>query len=189
MIRWAHDENTQIGDVSNTILGIDNEELNFVKQFVIAALVDKQGEGLASLNDPIVRADVDRVLRNERKTAVVNEQIKGKTTIGEIAEMFSVSKEPASNVKYGNPSITNAGVEPKVVATASKLAVGALSGAINGNEGIYVISLANSQDAGSIPDVERNRREITTSLSQAISGKLFQDMKDNAEIEDNRNTL
>ena len=189
LIRWAHDEATQVGDVSNTILGIDNEELNYVKQFVIAALIDRQDEGLASINDPIVRADVDRVLRNERKTALVNDQIQGKGSLAEIGQLFNVAKETAVSVTYGNPRIMNAGVEPKVVARASNLTTGNLSEAINGKEGIYVIQLVNALDAGNLDDPERNRREVTTSLSQAISGKLFQDMKDNASIEDKRNTL
>jgi len=186
LIYWAHKDETNVGDVSNTLLGIEDPKLNYTKQFVVAGLTAKSVEGLASLSDPTVKAEVDRILRNEKKAAVVNKKLSELNSLDAVASTYGVSKKTASGFKYGEAQIADAGVEPKVAGVAANTAAGKLSKAIDGNEGVYVLQPIGKIDPPEITDLKKTRQDITQKISQAVSGKLFEDMKENADIVDKR---
>jgi peptidyl-prolyl cis-trans isomerase D len=187
IIDWAHEEGSKVNMVNTSLLGIDNEALNYTKQYVVASLTNKTPKGLASANDPIVKAEVDRILRNKKKAALVDKKLNEVNTLDGIAGAYGVSVRTANAVQYNNADISPATSEPKVVALAAATATGKVSKAIAGNEGVYVVRTTNKTEAATIADIKTTRQSINRVVTGAVSSKILDDMKEDADIVDSRN--
>jgi len=186
LINWAHDPETGIGEVTNRPYSIENEILNCTDKFVVAALTARAPKGLASITDSKVKADVDRILRNEKKTALVKQKLATLTSLDAIAGEYGLPKETATGVTYGSANITAATFEPKVAGLAAATAVGQMSTAVGGKEGIYVVNVTSVTDPKPIDNLESARTRLTSRTASVISGGILQAEKDAADIEDNR---
>lgn len=187
IIEWGHEENTKEGMVNPSLLGIDNEELNYTKQYVVASITTKSPEGLASAKDPIVKAQVDRILRNKKKAAIVNKKLSEANTLQGIASAYGADVRTASAIQFDNAKISPTVTEPKVVALAAATPNGQLSKAIAGNEGVYVVQPTNKTEAPTVADIKTTRQSINRVVTGAVSSKILDDMKEDADIVDKRN--
>lgn len=188
IISWAHAPETEEGSTTNRPFALENTELNYTEKFIVPLLVSRSPAGLASIKDLQIRADVDRILRNEKKTQIVKEKLATLTSLDAIAGQYSVIKEEAKQVNYGSATIPNKGAEPKVLGLVAKTPVGQMSGAVGGNEGVYVVKTTNVQPAGAINNLPIARNNITRITGQLLAENvLFENMKDNADIVDERN--
>jgi peptidyl-prolyl cis-trans isomerase D len=189
IIKWAHDVETTEGEVTNRPYSVENEELNCTDKYVVTALVSRASEGLASLEDSKVKGDVDRIIRNQKKTDLVKSKLSKLTSLEAIAAEFSVIKETATNVVYESAYIGAIGAEPKVAALASITEAGALSKAVGGKEGVYILELTSKTAAPPVTNVAVSRTEVSRKLGQLISQQtLFNEIKENAEVIDERSS-
>ncbi|BDS15260.1 peptidylprolyl isomerase [Aureispira anguillae] len=186
IIRWAHNPETENGEVTNRPYFMENEQLNYTEKFVVTALVSKLPKGLASIDDPQVRGDVGNILRNEKKTAMVKSELASLTSLDAIAGKYGIIKESAANVQYGSANVGTVGVEPKVAALAAATEVGQMSGAVGGNEGVYVLQVTSRNEAPAIVNLKSSRDKVSRRISQVISTGVYDNMKDNADIVDDR---
>jgi peptidyl-prolyl cis-trans isomerase D len=189
IIRWAHDPETEIGEVTNRPYSVENEDLNCTEKFVITSLVSRNEKGLASLDDPQVKGDVDRIIRNQKKTDLVKAKLSSLTSLDAIAGEYSLIKETATNVAYESAYLGTIGSEPKVVALAAVTEVGQMSAAIGGKEGVYVLELTSIAEAPKLPRTAGPRNNISRRIDQIVSAEtIYNNIKENAEIEDNRSS-
>jgi len=188
IIRWAHNEETAVGEVTNRPYAVENEELNCTEKFVVTALNAKSAKGLATIKDPQVKADVDRIIRNEKKTEAVKAKLTSLTSLDAIAGAFGsgLIKETATNVQYSSGNLGVIGAEPKVVALAAATAAGEMSGAVGGKEGVYILQMTAKTEAPAIDNVKAARDKVTRRISQVVSGGVYEGMKESSDIEDNR---
>lgn len=186
IIRWAHEKTTEIDEVTNQAYVVEDEALNYTKQFVAAALTARTKAGLASIKDPQVRGDVDRIIRNEKKVALVQEKAKTASSLDALAGQYGVVKESAIATKYGSANVGAVGAEPKVVARAASTALGTISSAVGGREGVYVLEVLSKNEAPAITDVKTAREKTSQRLARVISSGVYRNMKDNADIIDDR---
>lgn len=186
IIRWAHNDATEMNEVTNQAYVLEDEALNYTKQFVVAALTSRTEAGLASIEDPQVRGDVDRILRNEKKTTLVQEKAKNAGSLDALAGQYGVVKESAIAVKYGTANVGTAGTEPKVAAAAAGTEIGQMSQAVGGREGVYVVNVTSKNEAPAISDVETARQKTSQRLARVVSSGVYRNMKDNADIIDDR---
>ena len=164
LIRWAHEGTTEVNEVTNQAYIIEDEALNYTKQFVVAALTSRTKAGLASIQDPQVRGDVDRILRNEKKVELVQAKVGTAGSLDALAGQYGVVKESAIAVKYGSANVGTAGTEPKVAAMAANTALGTISKAVGGSEGVYVLEVSSKNDAPAITDVKTAREKTSHCL-------------------------
>jgi peptidyl-prolyl cis-trans isomerase D len=186
IIRWAHDETTEQNSVTNRAYTVEDEALNYTKQFVVAGLTNRTKAGLASIEDPQVRSEVDRIIRNEKKVKLVQEKASTAGSLDALAGMYSVIKEPAINVKYGSASVGTVGTEPKVAAAAASTPMGSISEAVGGREGVYVVEVLSVTEAPAINDLKGARQKTSGRIARVVSSGVYQNMKDNADIVDDR---
>ncbi|MCP4439985.1 MAG: hypothetical protein GY810_13650 [Aureispira sp.] len=189
IIKWAHSETTETGAIANLPYIYSDEELNYTKQFVVPALVSKSEKGLATINDPAVRAEADRAVRNKKKAELVKKELGEAASLADVNTKYGVPTEVATNVAYASSFITNVGLEPKVVAVASKLETGKVSSAIQGNEGVYVISVLSKNTPPAPADYNRAKQEIAQRAGQVVASGLFEALRNTSTIEDNRSTF
>lgn len=186
IIRWANNPATEIGAVTNRPYFMENEELNYTEKFVVTALVSRTAKGLASIEDPQIRADVSSILRNEKKTALVKGELASLTSLDAIAGKYGIVKQSAAGVQYGSANIGSVGVEPKVAALAAATEVGQMSGAVGGNEGVYVVQVTSRNEAPPIVNLKSSRDKISRRIAQVISSNVYDSMKEDADIVDER---
>lgn len=188
IIRWAHNPETEIGVVTNRPYALENTELNYTEKFIVTVLVSRTPKGLATLDDPQVRSEVDRILRNQKKTEVVKAKLAKITSLDALAGEYSLIRETATNVKYSAANLGGAiGVEPKVLALAAATEAGKMSGAVGGKEGVYVLQVTSKIDAQPITNVKASRDQITGRIAQIVSERtIFEGLKEVADIQDDR---
>lgn len=189
IIKWAHSEGTEAGEVSNMPYMYDDEELNYTKQFVVPVLVSKNKKGLASIDDPAVRAEADRAVRNKKKAAFVKSELGEINALADAANKYGVVVQTASNVAYGSAFIANVGAEPNVVAVADKLEPNKISTPIQGDKGVFVISLMTKNTPPNPADFNAAKQQIAQRAGQVVASGLFDALKNAATIEDNRSTF
>lgn len=187
IIRWAHNPETEVGEVTNRPYTIDNDDLNYTEKFVVTALISKDPKGLASINDPQIKGDVGKILRNEKKTAMVKKELTSLTSLDAIAGKYNTIKESATGIQYGNANLGTVGIEPKVAGIAAATEPGQMSGAVGGKEGVYVIQMTSKNEAPPVVDLKSSRDKISRRIVQVVSSNIYESMKDAADIVDDRN--
>ncbi|WP_111682167.1 peptidylprolyl isomerase [Winogradskyella tangerina] len=175
VVRWAFDETTDVGDYKNfPISGFG---------FIVAKLVEKNEEGLMSVENASITAAGD--IRREKKAKMIRERITG-STIDEIAKNQSQPVKTAAALTLKNTTLAGAGTEPKVIGAAFGLEQGKASKPIDGEKGVYIIEVTKVTEATPIDNYTAIVNRLNTTLRNTVQSKVYQALEKAAEIEDNR---
>jgi peptidyl-prolyl cis-trans isomerase D len=169
VVRWAY--KAKIGEVSDIFECGD--------EFIIASLVKKQDAGYAILQD--VSPMLTRDLLNEKKTAIVNSAIQGKS-LAQIAEAYNSKVDSASNVSFASNTVAGAGIEPNLVAAAVSAEKGKISEAVKGSNAAYVFEVTNEVVTEADVDAAKAAYNQQFSSMSYMVGDILLDV----ETEDNR---
>lgn len=174
IVKWAFEGDTKIGSVKRfEIVNVGH---------VIAKLKSIAPKGLMSVEE--ARPQVEPILKNKKKAAKIAAKMKG-SSLAAIAAANKVTVMNAVDLTIENPSVPNAGFEPKVVGFAFSSKLNVVSKPIEGNSGEYVIV---SRKVTKAPAFKKFDDYVTKVKQQAVgnSGRFMQALKDDADIEDNR---
>ena len=174
LVRWVND--AEEGAVSPAF--------DVQDAFVVAYVEEVNEKGiapLASIKD-VIRAEVMK----EKKAEVLKERMSGFDNLNALASKLNLQVKTANGVNMNNPMIEGAGYEAKVIGTVSTLQQGQMSIPLAGNAGVYVVQVTGI-DAPQEPNIESGRRILAQGYSMRIDNNaVFEALKENAEIEDNR---
>lgn len=188
--RWAHRSDINVNDVAREPYSVDDEALAYTKQFVVPALVSRTAKNEPSIQDPAIRREVERVVQNEKKAAIIKQNLQGVTDLAQAAAKYNVKVENTTNpVSYASAYIVGAGAEPKVMAVASMLELNKASLPIEGDQGVYLISLLMKNEGQPMQSVQTARMQVAQRAMMLVSQKLVEVMKKDASIEDNRHKI
>ena len=174
IVKWAFEGDTKIGSVKRfEIVNVGH---------VIAKLKSIAPKGLMSVEE--ARPQVEPILKNKKKAAKIEAKMKG-ASLAAIAASNKVTVMNAVDLTIENPSVPNAGYEPKVVGLAFSSKAGQVSKPIEGNSGVYVIATKVVTKA---PAIKKFDDYIAKVKQQAVgnSGRFMQALKEDADIVDNR---
>ncbi|WP_396140083.1 peptidylprolyl isomerase [Flavobacterium sp.] len=174
IVKWAFDGDTKIGNIKRfEIVNVGH---------VIAKLKSIAPKGLMSVEE--ARPQVEPILKNKKKAAKIEAKMKG-ASLAAIAASNKVTVMNAVDLTIENPSVPNAGYEPKVVGLAFSSKAGVVSKPIEGNSGVYVIATKAVTKA---PAIKKYDDFIAKVKQQAVgnSGRFMQALKEDADIVDNR---
>jgi peptidyl-prolyl cis-trans isomerase D len=174
IVRWAFEEATETGAV---------KRFNITGGYAIAQLVAKHKEGLMNTDDATVTAMP--AIRKEKKAQLIKDRISA-STLEELAAAEKTSVKSASAINMKNPTISGAGREPMVVGAAFGLEEGETSPLIVGNNGVYMVKVAKVMPAVELDNYQAFANKVATQKSNVVNTKLFNALKEAAEIEDNR---
>lgn len=155
MIQWAF--NNEKGQVS--------EIFEFANKYVIAAISEVREEGVAPLEQ--VMAEVRLNVLKQKKGELIAQQMKDEEapSVSSLSTSMNLEVNNASDVSFSSFSIPNAGVEPKVIATALSLEENVMSEPIIGTNGVYVINVTSVTN----PDISDTR--IASEKARLIRAK------------------
>jgi peptidyl-prolyl cis-trans isomerase D len=178
MVRWAFEKGTKVGDFKRfTIPG---------GGYVVVQVTKVSKKGL--MDPETASASVLSDIKKEKKAKMIRAKVTG-TTVDEVSKNQSRPSTNAAAVNMKNPTLTGAGLEPKVVGAAFGLKDGETSGLIDGERGVYMVSVSNIQEATKLDNYQSMANRLSTTRVGAAQNKVYNALKETADIEDNRATF
>ena len=174
IVRWAFEEDVEIGDI---------KRFNIPNGYVIAQLVAQHKEGLMSVQD--ATAKVLPLIRKEKKAKMIRDRVSAKT-LEDLAAAENTTVRSASAINMKSPTISGAGKEPLVVGAAFGLREGETSKLIDGENGVYMIQVTKATPAVELDSYQAAANRVEQQKINVVNSKLYNALKEVAEIEDNR---
>ena len=88
-----------------------------------------------------------------------------------------------------NPTLSGAGLEPKVVGTAFGLKEGQTSKLVDGNKGVFMVEVTKKAAAPKLDNYNAIVGRLNMMQLNAAQSKAYEALKEAAVIEDNRATF
>ncbi len=172
-----------------------SEVLELQNDFAVVQLIEVEPEGIRPLDD--VRAQVENSVRIEKRREIMTERVEtllqGISTLEQLAQKSAREIQEVTNLKMNSNVLRGAGREPGVIGRLFTLEADNMSGAIEGETGIYVAVVSNKQEADiSLMDQttkEQLRQQILQQKNTAYLAVWLEELKDEATIKDNRARL
>ena len=174
IVQWAFEDDVKAGDI---------KRFEVPGGYVVAQVTAVKKKGDMSAEE--ASAVVSPILMKEKKAELLKAKVKG-STLSEVAANTNSSIQNASSVNLSNPTLAGAGNEPAVVGAAFSLKPGAISKAIAGDKGVYVVELVTINKAPAMDSYKSFAARETAKRRQAVVSRVFEALKENAKIEDNR---
>jgi len=174
IVRWAFEEDSEVGDI---------KRFNVPSGYVIVQLVAKHKAGLMSAED--ATAEVLPIIRKEKKAKLIRDRVKA-TTLEDFAKAENTNVRTAKGINMKNPTISGAGREPMLAGAAFGLKEGETSGLIDGTNGVYMVQVTKITPAVALDNYQAAANRIEQEKANAVNSKLYNALKEAAEIEDNR---
>ena len=178
IVRWAFDDKTKVGDVSS-IFELDD-------MFVVAALTEAIPEGYAPLEK--VAEQSKYAILNKKKGEVAVERMKAcGTDYNRMVSELGAENTTVSDVNLESRSVGNFGVESDVIGIIMGMKEGEVVGPIAGNSSAFVIKNVKRIPAEALTDYSNIEREKKAQFDNKVfNGGVFNALRKNAKIEDNR---
>ncbi len=161
----------------------DVKRFNIPAGHVVARLKKINEVGLLTLDE--ARIAIGPKLRNEKKAAKIKEKMTG-ATLEAVSKTTGSPIKEALDVVAANAFIQTIGAEPKVVGTAFALKAGKVSEAIEGNAGVFKIKVKSTVKAPAPASYDEQVARLNGQSKGSVSGRVYNSLKKDAEIEDNR---
>lgn len=178
LIQWVFE--AELHEISSEIFELGNK-------FVIAAVTNIKEEGFAPFED--VKNEITLAVKINKKAEKISQQFRSEmnesTTLEDLADIFNLQIQEASNISFSSLSIPSAGIEPKVIGAATSLPEGALSQPVQGNNGVYVLvvnEIRQSEDSNT--RITKNRLDMMR--QSRVYSEAYEALVDASNIKDNR---
>lgn len=179
LIRWAYKAET--GDITDKVYELPNK-------YVVAQLSEIREEGYLPLS--IVKNDIRTQVLNNVKAKTLTEKLTGAlagaSNIEAVGQKVNKPAVKVENIVFANPIIPGVAQESKVVGTAFGLQPNTLSKTIEGNTGVYVVSVHDFVNPQQAQNIEGIKQQNFNMLKQRTPGSVFQALIERADITDNR---
>lgn len=174
VVRWAFEDDVETGDI---------KRFNIPGGYVIVQLVVKHKKGLMSVED--ATAKVLPILTKEKKAKIIRDRVSA-STLEDLAAAENTTIRTATGINMKNPTISGAGREPLVVGAAFGLNEGETSNLIDGERGVYMVQVTKVTPAVELDNYQAAANRVEQQKSSVVNSKLYNALKEAAEIEDNR---
>ncbi|QED38198.1 peptidylprolyl isomerase [Antarcticibacterium arcticum] len=174
IVQWAFEDGVKAGDV---------KRFEIPGGYVVAQVTAVKKEGVMSAED--ASATVTPILLKEKKAELLKGKITG-NSLEQIAQSQNASVQTANAVNMKNPTLAGAGNEPEVVGAAFGLQPGQVSKPVAGAKGVYVVELVSLNKAAGMESYRNFATQQTQQRRQGVENRVFEALKENAKIEDNR---
>lgn len=157
-------------------------------KFIVAYCTDVKEEGYADVDD--VESDIRYALLKDKKAEFISgdiaEAISGKETIEDIASTLNLTVQEATGVTFSTFSIPSAGIEPKIIATATSMEEGNISSPLKGENGVFIIAINSVIENPQAQDKEMLKTRLTSNLQVRAIYEAMEALKNRGEIKDMR---
>ena len=174
IVNWAFGEDASVGDV---------KRFSILDGYVIVQLTRKSPKGLMSIAE--ASSLVLPKLRNAYKAKQIMANISG-DDLEAIASSQGITVQNATAITMAAPTIPGAGAEPEVVGAAFAKAAGETTGLIAGEKGVFKVRVTAVNNAPALDNYASFAKQLNSAATPAINTKVYQALKNAADIQDNR---
>ena len=135
-----------------------------------------------------VMEQIESEVSDRKKAEAIAQQIEGQNIDQILANNDMAEADTVRNVNLGVQIMNKIGNEPRVIGSAVTMQVGDLSKPIIGSNGVYVIELTKYTPASAAQNLARLREQGSFTIENAADLELFEALRKNADIQDNRST-
>ncbi len=178
IVRWAFKSSK--GDVSDVF--------ECGSKFIVALSSEVNKKGYRSLDKvkDQLKAEIIKDKKAELMIKNLASQLLKTPTLEGIAGFVKDSIKTANSVNFASYQFGTAGFEPSVLGKVSVLAVGKVSNPIKGNAGVFVVRTGNKKENSQVFDAKMEIMQLNGRTSYSLPYMIIQDLKDKADITDNR---
>ncbi|TSA24800.1 MAG: peptidyl-prolyl cis-trans isomerase, partial [Bacteroidetes bacterium] len=179
MVRWAFAEQTKPGEVSPVF--------DLQGAYAVALLKNRYPAGDMSLDDlkERIEPNVKNLKKIELMAGQLTEALQRVTDLNELATSFN-TRVDTTIVTFAGMNRSTIGRENDVVGELFTLPAGKLVGPLQGNFGVYLVVVDNVIPAPTQEDFTSEERSDRQGWNNRVSNSLFEALKKQAEIKDNR---
>lgn len=177
IVQWAFNPDTEVGDI---------RRFDLTNGYAVVQLTKKYEDGVMASEDASSR--VLPILRKKRKAEQIIAANANKS-MDDFAKDNSVTVSTASAVTRKSPTIPGAGREPIVVGAAFGLEKDGVSSLIEGETGVFMVKVTNTNEAVSLPNYSTYTNTLRTASANAVNASVYNALKDGSDIEDKRATF
>ena len=174
IVNWAFGEDVSVGDV---------KRFSILDGYVVVQLTRKSPKGLMSIAE--ASSLVMPKLRNAYKAKQIMDTISG-DDLDAIASSQGSTVQNATAITMAAPTIPGAGAEPEVVGAAFAKAAGETTSLIAGEKGVFKVRVTAVNNAPALENYASYANQLNSAATPAVNTKVYQALKNAAEIEDNR---
>lgn len=177
LIRWAF--KSEMGDVSTVF--------EFGDKYVVATVTAIREEGIAPLTQ--VAQEVRLKVMHDKKIEILNAKVAeamiGTTDLNAIASKLNTKVETVDKLSFSSYTLPNAGFEPVVVGTVGSLAENVVTGPIDGNNGVFAVSVS-AVNTDEQTDLSAEKLRLANTYQSRAYYEAYEALKKNANIVDKR---
>ncbi|MDP4238712.1 MAG: SurA N-terminal domain-containing protein [Bacteroidota bacterium] len=157
-------------------------------KFVVAMTTEVNKRGYRSVEKVTdqLKAEIIKDKKAELMIKRLASQLIKTPTLEGLAVSMKDSVKTAKTINFASYQLGAAGFEPAVIGKVSVAALGKVSAPIKGNAGVYVVRTSNKQVNPQPFDVRMEKMQLNSRMSYSLPYMIIQDMKDKADIVDNR---
>ncbi|MDE7374807.1 MAG: peptidylprolyl isomerase, partial [Odoribacter sp.] len=158
-------------------------------KYTVAVLTEIDEEGIAPINK--VASEIKNILIQKKKAEQLSKELasaqQGSESLLSIAQKTGTEVKEAADINFTSFQIPGAGIEPKVIATASVIEQGKISAPIAGNQGVYVIVVNNRTIDEVTPEtIQQTKESLQQSNMYRTNYQAIQAIVKNGNVIDQR---
>ncbi len=178
LVRWAY--KSKKGDISQVF--------EFKDRFVVANLVGVNQKGIVALEEvkETVAAKAIKDKKAELFLAEFAAKANGLKSIDEVATKMGLTVEKAENINFASNNAGAIGREDALIGTASVMKAGAITNAIKGDNGVFVVSVLTVNEVTLPKEFKNKQKEMEQMNGGKVDYELYEALKEKANIEDHR---
>jgi len=179
-IRWAFEENTKVGSVSNEVFEVEN-------QYIVMLLKSRTKKGIQPLSK--VYEQVRRTVIEDIKKKDILVKLEGKKgTLEEMATAFGDQARILSQQGYTyiTTALNGVGFAPKASGLAFGMKEGAISKPIADESGVLIMQVEKRSEAGEVADYAKYKEPVEQDRQQLYNtGAILRAIKQLTDTEEN----
>lgn len=154
--------------------------------YVVARLTSVRPKGIIALDE--IKKEIEPLVRKAVKAKMLIEKFSnaGSGNLAQISAKLGRTVYPVQNIVFANPIIPGLGQENKVIGTVFGSTVGKTSQPIEGDRGVYVVSVDGFVNPAPLANIYKQKETMQLGLAQRSLSGAFQSLQDNVKIKDNR---
>lgn len=182
IIKWAHNPETNVGDVRRMPFEFRNQQLNTISAYVGVALIARKEEGAPSID--YVRARVEQKIRNEKKAEEIRKQITS-TDLAAVAAQFGNNVDTARALSFRGRMGSILGRDPIVFGALANLQAGQSTKPLVGRNAVYVLTVIGRQEPPMF-DPKMLQGQIANEISDPNNMRIIPALQKQAKLKDYR---
>jgi len=178
IIRWAFKSSKN--DVSDVF--------DCTTKFIVAMTKEVNKKGYRSVDkvSDQLKAEIIKDKKAELIIKNLTAELGKNASLEGLASFLKDSVKTAASINFASYQFGGAGFEPSVIGKVSISTVGKVSAPIKGNAGVYVVRTSNKKVNPQPLDLRMEKMQLNSRMSYSLPYMIIQDMKDKADIVDNR---